>query len=152
MMEYSVAFQCSMLLRSCVLGVLLGAAYDVFRLFRGTDRGLAALALDALYGLIFCTSVFVFVVCILQTEFRLWQIAGTAVGMGAWFALAGGWFRRALRAAARGIRLLFTIPVRIAQRVLRALRRIFSIPARIYGKKQKNLLKGTFHFPSNRLK
>lgn len=151
-MEYSIAFQCSMLLRSCALGIVLGAAYDVFRLFRGTDRGLAALVLDMLYGLIFCASVFVFVVCILQTEFRLWQLAGTAIGMGVWFASAGGWFRRALRAAAKGIRLLWTVPVRIARRVLRTLRRIFPIPARIYGKKQKNLLKGTFHFPSNRLK
>lgn len=151
-MEYSVAFQCSVLLRSLVLGILLAAAYDVFRLLRGTGKGLAALLLDALYGLVFCAAIFVFVVCVLQTEFRLWQIAWTAIGMAIWFWLAGRWFRCLLRMIASGLYWIMAVPVRFIGLILCPLRRIGSMLPCCERKKQKNLSKDTFHFRSNRLK
>lgn len=136
-MDYSIAFQGTVLLYSCTLGLVLGAAYDVFRLLRGTDRGMAALVLDALYGLILCAAVFVFVVCILQTEFRLWQLAGMAVGTGMWFALAGAWFRRAARAAAGAVSLFVSLPVRAARRILHILRKLIKIPHKFMGKNKR---------------
>lgn len=151
-MDHSVWFQGSVLLRSFVLGILLAAAYDVFRLFRGTGRGIAAFFLDLLYGLIFCASVFVLVVCVLQTGFRFWQLAGIGLGMSLWFVFAGGWFRRVLTALMRLARLIFCVPLGLLQHAAGFLRRMLKIPAQIYGKKQKNLSKGTFHFPLNRLK
>ncbi|MGN1030209.1 MAG: spore cortex biosynthesis protein YabQ [Butyricicoccaceae bacterium] len=147
-MDHSMMFQCSMLLRSALLGVLMAAAYDVFRLLRGTEKGLAAQLLDALYGLIFCTAVFVFVVCVLRSSFRIWQLVGAALGMLAWFLLAGKWFRRALR----GLFRLLCAPIRLAAHMIQKaggyLRRRMPIRRKNY----KNIQKGTFHFHSNRLK
>lgn len=123
-MERFIAEQTSVFLQSILLGVAVGALYDVFRIFRAAFRTSAVgiFFQDLLYFALVGILTFSFFLTFCKGQFRLYVLAGEAIGATVYLLSVGEIIMRFSDAI-----------IRLIRRLLRFLYRIFIRPFVLFG-------------------
>lgn len=134
-MEISVTEQTLVFLAACAFGAVLGAFYDVFRVFRVAvpcPRVVIFLQ-DVLYWAVCAVATFLFILCVNGGVVRAFVIGGELIGAVLYYFTIGWLVLRSAKAIIAALRAFFRFVARLIARPFRGLFRLCTPPARKMG-------------------